>query len=62
MMNKPGEEHMYYRRPVRPVAQPHHHGHERKPADLSYRVVVRAILWVIAGAVLVGFAIWWIVT
>lgn len=38
------------------------HHHERKPADLSYRVVVRAILWIIAGAVFVGFAIWWIMT
>jgi hypothetical protein len=38
------------------------HTHERKPADLSYRFVVRAILWVIAGAVFVGFAVWWALT
>jgi hypothetical protein len=49
-----------YRRPVRTPPQPHKH--ERKPADLSYRVVIRAVLWVIAGAMFLGFAIWWIVT
>ena len=38
------------------------HKHERKPADLGYRFIVRAVLWVIAGAVFVGFAIWWILT
>jgi hypothetical protein len=38
------------------------HKHERKPADLSYRFVVRAVLWVIAAAVFVGFAVWWILT
>jgi hypothetical protein len=36
--------------------------HERRPIDLSYRVVVRSILWVIAGAVFVGLVIWWILT
>jgi len=40
---------------------PAHH-QERKPADLSYRFVVRAVLWVIAGAVFLGFALWWILT
>jgi len=34
----------------------------RKPIDLSYRLVVRTILWVIAGAVFVGFALWWFLT
>jgi hypothetical protein len=35
------------------------HPHEFKPIDESYRLVVRTILWVIAGAVLLGFMIWW---
>jgi len=38
------------------------HKHERKPADLSYRFVVRAVLWIIAGAVYLGLAIWWMLT
>jgi hypothetical protein len=37
----------------------HPHKHEHKPPDLSYRMIVRTILWLIAGAVLVGFLIWW---
>jgi len=40
----------------------HKHKHERKPADLSYRYVVRTILWIIAGAVYLSLAIWWILT
>lgn len=44
----------------------HHHppGHSRgaAPIDNSYRLVVRTILWAIAGLVFLGFAIWWIVT
>jgi hypothetical protein len=40
---------------------PEHHS-ERKPVDLSYRIVVRTVLWVIAGAVFVGLAIWWMWT
>lgn len=33
-----------------------------EPIDLSYRIVVRTALWVIAGAVFVGFALWWVLT
>jgi hypothetical protein len=40
----------------------HEHPHERKPVDLSYRIVVRSILWVIAGLVFLGFAVWWMLT
>jgi hypothetical protein len=40
----------------------HGHKHEHKRQDLSYRVVVRTILWVIAGAVLIGLVTWWVVT
>jgi hypothetical protein len=35
---------------------------KRKPVDLSYRIAVRTVLWVIAGAVVLGLAAWWIVT
>jgi hypothetical protein len=38
------------------------HHHERKPVDLSYRVVVRTVLWVVAGGVLVGLIVWWVRT
>lgn len=42
-----------------PVAQ-HHHG----PAsmDTSYRLVVRTVLWVIAGLVFLAFVLWWSLT
>ena len=42
---------------------PHHpseHGHGIGPVDTSYKLVVRTVLWVIAGLVFLGFAIWWI--
>ena len=38
------------------------HGHRIKPIDRTYRLIVRTVLWVIAGLVFLGFAIWWIVT
>jgi hypothetical protein len=38
------------------------HKHAPHPADLSYRVVVRTALWVIAGATFLGLAIWWFLT
>ena len=38
------------------------HPHERKPIDLSYRIVVRTVLWLIVGAVILGFGIWWMWT
>ncbi len=34
----------------------------RKRADLSYCFVVRANLWLIAGGVSAGLAIWWTLT
>jgi hypothetical protein len=49
-------------------SQPSHHGlppyqpHHVKPIDPSYQIVVRTVLWVIAGAVLVGLIIWWAMT
>lgn len=41
--------------------KPEHH-REIKPIDSSYRLVVRTVLWVIAGLVFVGFVIWWALT
>ena len=38
------------------------HRHEYKPIDRNFRLVVRTTLWVIAGLVLVGLAIWWVMT
>lgn len=32
------------------------------PIDNSYRLIVRTVLWVIAGLVFLGFAIWWSLT
>jgi len=40
----------------------HQHHFEPEPVDLSYRVTVRTVLWVIAGAVFLGFAFWWVLT
>jgi hypothetical protein len=38
------------------------HSHHVQPLDPGYRLVVRIVLWLIAGAVLVGFCIWWMLT
>ncbi len=43
-------------------AHPALHKHARRRADLGYRFVVRTVLWIIAGAVYLGLAIWWIAT
>ncbi len=48
--------------PVHAHAHSHEHRHEYKPIDRNYRLVVRTILWVIAGLVLLGLLIWWSVT
>jgi type VI protein secretion system component VasF len=40
---------------------PGHH-HVRGPIDTSYRLVIRTVLWLIVGAVLVGFVLWWYLT
>ena len=38
------------------------HHHEPRPIDNGYRLVVRTVLWVIVGAVILGFALWWFLT
>lgn len=40
----------------------HEHPHHRMPIDESYRLNVHMILWVIAGAVLLAFCAWWLMT
>jgi hypothetical protein len=48
-----------------PQADPHSsliHHHVAEPVDFSYRIAVRTVLWVIVGAVFVGFMIWWVLT
>jgi hypothetical protein len=50
---------------VPPGHAPHHSpGHSQgiKPIDGGYRLVVRTILWIIAGSVFLGLVIWWILT
>ncbi len=41
----------------------HSHSHEQPhhvhPIDPGYRLIVRIVLWLIAGAVLIGLCIWW---
>lgn len=43
-----------------------HSSHERphgvRPFDSSYHLVVRTVLWVIAGLVFLAFALWWFLT
>lgn len=47
----------------RPISQhPPEHRQIVKPVDRNFRLVVRTILWVIAGLVFLGFAIWWSLT
>lgn len=46
---------------VHPDHRPHYlpeHRHVVKPVDRSIRLVVRTVLWVIAGLVFLGLAIW----
>ena len=56
-----------------PLEHPHHvkpidhgqrvgHPHHVKPIDPGYRLSIRTLLWVIAGAVLLGLCIWWVST
>jgi hypothetical protein len=42
--------------------QPVQHHYVPAPIDFSYRIAVRTVLWVIVGAVILGFAIWWVLT
>jgi hypothetical protein len=36
--------------------------HEWEPLDQSYNLVVRTVLWVVVGALLAGFVVWWAMT
>jgi hypothetical protein len=48
-----------------PVHTTHHlpeHRHGIRPLDRTHLLVLRTVLWVIAGLVFVGFAIWWVLT
>ena len=38
------------------------HHYVSAPVDFSYRIVVRTVLWLIVGALFLGFAIWWVLT
>ncbi len=40
----------------------HEHKHTRKPIDQGYRLIVRTVLWIIAGTVFVAFGVWWFLT
>ena len=40
----------------------HLHHHHVPSFDPGYRIVVRTVLWAIAGLVFLGFAIWWVLT
>jgi hypothetical protein len=44
------------------VQQARAHVHEWQPIDQSYNLVVRTVLWIIVGAVFVGFMLWWVMT
>ena len=56
-------EHRHKKEPPAPVAhQAVTHTHGSVPIDDSFRLVVRTVLWVIIGAVIVGFVIWWAMT
>lgn len=48
--------------PEQPPHPPPPHRHEYHPVDLGYRLVVRTVLWVIAGAVLIALCLWWFLT
>ena len=56
-------EHPHHVKPTRgshhAAAHPPHHV---QPIDPGYRLVVHITLWVIAGALLVGLCVWWVVT
>jgi hypothetical protein len=46
----------------RPHASPSEHRHELKPIDQGYQLIVRTVLWLIAGAVLLALILWWVLT
>ncbi len=39
----------------------HQHNSVSREGDSS-RIVVRSVLWVIVAAVVIGFAVWWVMT
>jgi hypothetical protein len=43
-------------------SHPPEHPRHVKPIDPGFRLVVRIVLWVIAGAVFIGLCIWWMAT
>ena len=48
--------------PAPPEHARHHtpeHRHRARPIDRNSLLVVRTVLWVIAGLVFLAFAIWW---
>lgn len=48
--------------PEHAAHHPSEHRHQIQPIDRGYRLVVRTILWIIAGLVFVGFVLWWSLT
>jgi hypothetical protein len=48
--------------PVHTTHHPPEHRHGIEPLDRTQLLVIRTVLWVIAGLVFVGFAIWWALT
>jgi hypothetical protein len=48
--------------PEHTLHHPTEHHHEIKPIDRDHLLVVRTVLWVIAGLVFLGFAMWWALT
>jgi hypothetical protein len=47
---------------TRQAAPAHPHHVEHHLPDLSYRIVIRTVLWIIAGAAFVGLALWRVLT
>ncbi len=39
-----------------------HHDHSHHDREMSYRLLIRTILWVIAGMVALGLMVWWALT
>ena len=48
--------------PEHTLHHPTEHRHGIRPLDRTHLLVVRTVLWVIAGLVFLGFAIWWTMT
>ena len=39
-----------------------HSYHDMASEGASYQIVVRSVFWVIVAAVVLGFAVWWVMT